>query len=383
VIRVPEEPGDYTIRYHTGQTYSVVVERPLEIGAVTATLTGPAKVVARSKFEVAWDGPNNTQDYVAIAATGAPDKDTLSYAYTRRGSPARLEAPKEPGTYELRYLTGQKNHVLARAAIDVTPGTVPGRLRVTSAGAEQKAEFGAVELILDASGSMLQRLGRERRIDLAKNAMTELTRDVLPEGTAFALRVFGHREANACRSDLEIALAPLNRSAAVSTIRGIEAKNLAKTPIGDSLLRVKQDLAGTQGAAIVVLVTDGEETCDGDPKAAIQSLRGAGFDVRVNIVGFAIDELALKEEFETWARIGGGSYFDAADGAALARAFRASLRLPYEVEKDGTVVATGVVNGDALELPPGSYQVEVLSNPPRRLGDVTVVSEEEKSLAAD
>jgi hypothetical protein len=57
--------------------------------------------------------------------------------------------------------------------------------------------------------------------------------------------------------------------------------------------------------------------------------------------------------------------------------------LPYEVEKDGTVIATGVVNGDALELPPGSYHVEILSNPPRRLGDVTIVSEEEKSLAAD
>jgi hypothetical protein len=163
-------------------------------------------------------------------------------------------------------------------------------------------------------------------------------------------------------------LAPLDRKAAVAKIKGIESKNLAKTPIGDSLLRVKQDLAGTKGTAIVVLVTDGEETCDGDPKAAIQSLRAAGFDVRVNIVGFAIDELALKEEFETWARVGGGNYFDAADGAALGRAIRASLRLPYEVEKDGAVVATGVVNGDALELPPGTYQVEILSNPPPSSG---------------
>ncbi|MGH7787805.1 MAG: vWA domain-containing protein [Candidatus Binatia bacterium] len=382
VIRVPEDPGDYAIRYRTGQTYAVVVERPLAIGAVTATLTGPAAVVAGSKFEVTWVGPNNAADYVAIAATGTPDRETLSYAYTKRGSPARLEAPKEPGTYELRYLTGQSSHVLARTPIDVSPGTVPGTLRVTS-GAEKASGSGAVELILDASGSMLQRLGRERRIDLAKNALIELTRDVLPAGAPFALRVFGHREANACRSDLEIALAPLDRSAAVSTITRIEAKNLAKTPIGDSLLQVKQDLAGTQSAAIVVLVTDGEETCDGDPRAAITSLRGAGFDVRVNIVGFAVDELALKEEFETWARIGGGSYFDAADGAALGRAFRASLRLPYEVEKDGAVVATGVVNGDALELPPGRYQVEMLSNPPRRLGDVTVVSEEETLLAAE
>jgi hypothetical protein len=382
VIRVPEEAGDYAIRYHMGQTYSVVVERPLKVDAVTATLEGPAKVVARSKFEVAWVGPDNVEDYVAIAATAAPEQETLSHAYTKRGSPARLEAPKAPGMYELRYLTGQKNLVLARAPIEVTPGTAPGKLRVTSA-AEKQAGSGAVELILDASGSMLQRLGRDRRIDLAKNALVELTRDVLPEGAPFALRVFGHREANACRSDLEIALAPLDRGAALAKIKAIEAKNLAKTPIGDSLTRVKQDLAGTKGAAIVVLVTDGEETCGGDPKAAIQSLRAAGFDVRVNIVGFAVDELALKEQFETWARVGGGTYFDAADGAALGRAIRASLRLPYEVEKDGTVVATGAVNGDALELPPSRYQVKILSNPPRGLGEVTIVSEEETSLAAE
>jgi hypothetical protein len=195
------------------------------------------------------------------------------------------------------------------------------------------------------------------------------------------LRVFGHREANACRSDLEIPLAPLDRGGALSKIKAIEAKNLAKTPIGDSLLSVEQDLAAAKGTAIVVLVTDGEETCGGDPKAAIQTLRAAGLDVRVNIVGFAIDELALKETFETWAQLGGGSYFDAADGAALSRAFRASLRLPFEVEKEGKVVATGIVNGDALELPPGSYQVEILSNPPRRLGDVTIVAEEETAVA--
>jgi hypothetical protein len=381
-IRVPEEAGDYVIRYHTGQSYSVVVERPLAVGAVSATLQAPAKVVARSKFDVAWDGPNNPEDYVAVAAKDAPSQHTLSYAYTRRGSPARLEAPKEAGTYELRYITGQKYNVLARAVIEVTPGTTPGRLRITSA-AGKEAKPGAVELILDASGSMLQRLGGKRRIDLAKDALLELTRDVLPDGAPFALRVFGHRQANSCQTDLEIPLAPLDRNAAVAKIKSIESKNLAKTPIGDSLLRVKQDLAGAAGGAIVVLVTDGEETCGGDPKAAIESLRSAGFDVRVNIVGFAIDELALKEDFETWARLGGGGYFDAADGAALSRAIRATLQVPYEVRKDANVVATGVVNGDAVELPPGSYQVEVLSSPPGRLSDVTIVPEEETSLRAE
>jgi hypothetical protein len=146
---------------------------------------------------------------------------------------------------------------------------------------------------------------------------------------------------------------------------------------------MKQDLAGVKGAAVVVLVTDGEETCDGDPKSAIEALRRAGFDVRVNIVGFAIDELALKEEFESWAQVGSGSYFDAGDGAGLDRAIRASLRTPFEVTKDGATIASGVVNGDALELPPGTYDVVVRANPAKNLGSVEIVTDEEVDLTVE
>jgi hypothetical protein len=381
-LRAPEEAGEYAIRYHTGQTYTVLATRALRVDAATATVEGPAAVETLAKFEVAWTGPGNPEDYIALAAPDDPGQSSAAYAYTKRGNPARLQAPKQSGTYELRYVTGQKNLVLARAAMEVKPGTAPGRLRVT-ASAGKEPSYGAVELILDASGSMLQRLGGERRIDLAKAALTELTRDVLPAGAPFALRVFGHREANSCRTDLEIALSPLDRNAALAKIRGIESKNLAKTPIGDSLLRVKEDLAGVEGGAVVVLVTDGEETCGGDPKAAIGTLRGAGIDVRVNIVGFAIDELALAEEFEAWAKAGAGSYFDARDGKALASAMRAALRQPYAVEKNGATVATGVVNGEPLELPPGSYQVKVLSNPAKSLGEVTIEAGGEVKLDAE
>jgi Mg-chelatase subunit ChlD len=381
-LRVPDGAGEYAVRYHTGQTYAVLAERPLRADPVTATVAGPAAVEARAKFAVDWTGPDHPNDYIALAKPDDPGRETEVYANTKRGRPARLQAPGAAGTYELRYVTGQRNIVLARAAIAVTPGTAPGTLRVTSAAA-QAAPFGAVELILDASGSMLQRLGGERRIDLAKAALVELAGTALPPGTPFALRVFGHREADACRTDLEIALTPLDRAAALAKIRGIEAKNLAKTPIADALLQVRSDLAGVKGTAIVVLVTDGEETCGGDPAAAIRTLRDAGFDVRVNIVGFAIDELALKEDFEAWAALGRGSYLDASDGAALARAMSAALRQPYRVTKDGAAVATGVVGGEPVELPPGTYQVELPSDPPRRLGEVTVASGEEATLAVE
>jgi hypothetical protein len=177
-------------------------------------------------------------------------------------------------------------------------------------------------------------------------------------------------------------LGPLNKSAAVRQIQSIQAMNLAKTPIGDSLLRIADDLAGVEGPALIILVTDGEETCDGDPKAAIRKLQNDGFDVRVNIVGFAIDELALKEEFESWARLGNGRYFDAQSADDLKQAIRESLQIPYEVRSTETIIGTGIVNGDAIELKPGTYTVRLRTTPPRDIGEITIDADEESELVS-
>jgi len=106
-----------------------------------------------------------------------------------------------------------------------------------------------------------------------------------------------------------------------------------------------------------VLLTDGEETCDGDPAAEIANLRRLGFDVQVNIVGFALDDAELKANFAAWAEAGGGGYFDAGDAGELARALRDAIAPRFEVRRDGETVAHGIVNGPPLELPPGTYEV--------------------------
>ena len=381
-VRVPDEAGDYVLRYHLEQDYRVLGERPLEVANAVASVEPPAEAETRSIIEVRWQGPNNKGDFITIVERGAPERYYgLNNGYPVRGNPVRIEAPEKPGEYDVRYLTGQKYLSLASAPLTIVPGKAPGRLRVVGAASEEAAAApGAVELILDASGSMLQRIDGVPRIQIARDALVELTQNVLGAGTPFALRVFGHREADSCRTDLEIALAPLKPAEAVARIRSIEAKNLAKTPIAASLLAVREDLAGAKGPAVVVLVTDGEETCEGDPKAAITTLREAGIDARINIVGFAIDEVVLKETFEEWAAVGEGSYFDAGDAAELNAAMRASLRVPFQVVQDGAVVASGVVNGDAIELPPGDYELRVLSDPPRVAGQVSVESGGEHEL---
>jgi hypothetical protein len=131
-------------------------------------------------------------------------------------------------------------------------------------------------------------------------------------------------------------------------------------------------MKGVQGPRLVVLVTDGEETCGGDPKAAIQALRAGGVDVRINIVGFAVDEVVLKETFRDWARLGNGGYFDAQNGEQLKAALRATLRPTYQVTAGGKIIATGTVNGDPIELPAGDYTVRVLGAQAKDIGKVTL-----------
>lgn len=242
----------------------------------------------------------------------------------------------------------------------------------------------AVEIILDASGSMLQRIDGKRRIEIARNVLTELVGETIPEGTPMALRIFGHRAPGECQTDLEVPLGPLDKAAVIDRISRTEAKNLAKTPIGASLSMVGADLDGADGLKLVLLITDGEETCDGDPAMAIETLKEKGLDIRVNIVGFAIDDNQLKADFERWATAGGGRYFDASGEDDLSQSVKQALLPKYQVFNDrDELVGTGTVTRDALELGPGMYSVKVMTSPATTFEDVEIISGDRTTINAD
>ena len=262
-LTAPDVPGSYELRYATGKEYNTLARARISVGAVTGTVTGPSQVVAGENFEASWKGPDNSRNYVTIVAKGAREGTySGSYFYTTpQNNPGNLVAPLTPGEYELRYSTAEQYVTLARASITVTPAkNEPGKVAVTMNSGDKS---GAIEIILDASGSMLQKLGAERRIDIAKRTLTKLTSSTIPAGTPFAFRVFG-REVDSCQTDLDVPVAPLNPAAVGQRIAALVAKNGAKTPIGASLDKAAVDLASVKGEKLIVLVTDGEE-----PAAAI------------------------------------------------------------------------------------------------------------------
>lgn len=119
VIRAADKPGEYEIRYIMSQSRTALVRKPITLTPVSAKISAPPSVKAGQKFQVQWEGPAYKRDYVAIAPVDSPDKKFLSYAYTSKGSPATLTAPKEPGKYEIRYVLTQSRTVLTRTAITV------------------------------------------------------------------------------------------------------------------------------------------------------------------------------------------------------------------------------------------------------------------------
>ena len=374
-MRAPDAAGEYEVRYLTGQTYATLATAKMTITATTASIKGPPQAVAGSTFAVNWQGPNNERDYVTIVKKGAREGDYANYEYTARGNPVKVLAPVEPGEYELRYSTGQSYTTLARAPITVTPAKEePGFVEVTAASALPAGS--AVEIILDASGSMLQKIGKDRRIDIARQTLTKLVTTTIPAGTPFAFRVFGRME-DSCQSDLDVPLGPLNAQAVTAKIAALEPKNGAKTAIGASLELVASDLRSVQGERLVILLTDGEETCGGDPAVAIEKLKKAGTTVRVNIVGFAIDDAKLAATFRHWADAGSGAYFDAQGAAALNEAMAKAMRPTFEVvDAQGKVVGEGLAGGEPVRVLPGNYTVRLAGN---KAGQSVAVRAKEKA----
>jgi len=122
-LTAPDEPGDYEVRYIQQQSRIVLARQPITVLPVVAALQLATEVNSGGIVDVAWSGPANPRDYLAIAAPDDPGARQHNYAYVEQGSPLELTAPDEPGDYEVRYIQQQSRTILARRPINVLPVT--------------------------------------------------------------------------------------------------------------------------------------------------------------------------------------------------------------------------------------------------------------------
>ncbi|MGE4004022.1 MAG: hypothetical protein AB7I48_27880 [Planctomycetaceae bacterium] len=119
-IAIEEVAGEAEIRYVSGKTREILQRQPLRVAAATAQLTLPASATANEITAIEWTGPNNPRDRISIVSRDAEARDFGAYKYTNFGRPARIRAPKQPGEYEVRYVTGQSHQILAREPLTIT-----------------------------------------------------------------------------------------------------------------------------------------------------------------------------------------------------------------------------------------------------------------------
>jgi hypothetical protein len=324
------------------------------------------------------EGSTHLMQGLAASSGGAYQyvrtQDEMDRAFDRMATWLR-----RPAGYSLSYTT----------STEVLPPPEPGSLRVVTPpdadGQPTRAPIDpdtAVEIILDTSGSMLQKIGGTRRIDAAKRVLVDLVHDDLVPGTPVALRWFEQKR-NSCDTELAVPLGPLDPDSMATRIEDVRINKTVRTPLADAIDHVPDDLAGVSGRRIVVIVSDGRESCKGDPEASVQRLVDQGFDVTVNVVGLGVDSRTRKQ-IRRLASAGGGTYFDARKADQLDDAIGAALSAPVEVyDAAGALVGSGIVNGPALVLPPGTYRVVVSGASQVTFDSVVVTSDEARTLTLE
>ena len=137
------------------------------------------------------------------------------------------------------------------------------------------------------------------------------------------------------------------------------------TPLAASLDAAAADLSGAEGNSVVILVTDGLETCDGDPVAAAANFVRDHPQRKVHVIGFATGSQEVSDQLRQIAVSGNGLFFDAADSAGLGAALRQTIEVHYQLlAEDGTEVQAGTIGQPPAELQPGSYTLRIESDPP-------------------
>lgn len=184
----------------------------------------------------------------------------------------------------------------------------------------------SVALILDASGSMHARLSNgESRIAAAQKAVKGVASLVDPKANV-GLRIYGAKSpasAKNCEdSHLAVALAPAATSGPQIEKAVDEVKAQGWTPIAYSLEQAVADFPVSAKERAIVLVSDGKETCKGDPVLAARSVAAKG--IVIHTIGYAVDS-AARMQLEGIARASGGKYFDAPDAPELAATLKAAL----------------------------------------------------------
>ncbi|TIN17352.1 MAG: VWA domain-containing protein [Mesorhizobium sp.] len=182
-----------------------------------------------------------------------------------------------------------------------------------------------VIIILDASGSMWAQIDGKPKLEIARESLRTVLQSV-PGDDEIGFMAYGHRQKGSC-ADIELIVPPQAGSASAISAAADSMKFLGKTPLTAAVKQAAEALKYTEDKATVVLITDGLETCGGDPCALGKELKETGVDFTADVVGFGLtaDE---GRQIACLAENTGGKYIQASDEKALQQALVETVAAP-------------------------------------------------------
>jgi Ca-activated chloride channel family protein len=250
----------------------------------------------------AWSG-------LAMAQTAPPQPES---------EPIEIEeAPSADG-----FLTPLLDEAGDRCFRDVTM-TKPELPGQKPQSAPQPPQIRRLILAIDSSGSMRARAGGERKIDAALSAARNFLQGA-PQDVEVGLVLFGHKgssqkegKAVSCAGvDATFQPGEQNRAAVLAALS--ELQPVGWTPLASAIEAAGRSLqpSETAGEQVVYVVSDGVETCGGDPVGAARQLHQSGVKAVVNVIGFDLPGKE-REQLRAVAESGGGIFLEARTAADL------------------------------------------------------------------
>lgn len=199
--------------------------------------------------------------------------------------------------------------------------------------------------MLDVSGSMRANdIDGRSRMSAAKQAFNEVI-DAVPDEVQLGIRTLG---ANYPGKDKKVGCTDTEALYPVGSVDRTEAKTAVATlaptgwtPIGPALQAAGKDLAGGDGTRRIVLITDGEDTCQPlDPCEVARELAAEGTHLVVDTLGL-VPNTKIREQLSCIAEATGGTY------TAVDHADQLSDRIKQLVDRsaDNVVVTPTVTQG--------------------------------------
>ena len=175
----------------------------------------------------------------------------------------------------------------------------------------EKPKVTRILFLLDASGSMMAPWEGQPRWNVAKRMLSKMVDSLNTyPNLELGLRVYGHQFPNADKncldSKLEVPFAPRNAAAIKKKLTELKAQG--NTPITYSLLQSANDFPTDKSSRnVLLLITDGLESCNADPCAASLALQRKHVFLKPFVIGIGA-ERDFGKQLECL-----GQYYNAAE----------------------------------------------------------------------